>query len=467
MTTEAVRLQAPRPRYCPPHQSGITDPKWPSETPAGVDEKLYSRYRDRLAPQDFATIVRADILAQDREELRLILRKLSAFGNLQMARKPNFGGILPLVFQKLPDSYRVTVTIGFGASLFTTLSGDDRFGLRHLQPTALRVMPRFLGDVRGFEPEADATDVIVLIGSDHPYINVTIARKLAQWLDPRFVVRSIEQGFSRPDEKEWLRFDDGISNLQGADMDRLVYVANSDDEPGWCTNGSYLVYRKICENLGAWDGLRSLERWEEGGLDQRRLDRWKAKGRERPNTEHLPSHAIGQELAIGRWKDSGAPLSRHLNRENSDLPAYPDATNPDDGPWNAHMRKVQPRRSDADLFGVFDLDRRFLRRPHPFFTGGSAKDLQVGLHFIGFMRNIRAQFEHVVQMWQTNPDFPTRGAGVDALYHFGVLSTVSGGYYFCAPVRGDEFRPRDTADIERSEDYEGDKRAFIGDGLFR
>jgi hypothetical protein len=56
-----------------------------------------------------------------------------------------------------------------------------------------------------------------------------------------------------------------------------------------------------------------------------------------------------------------------------------------------------------------------------------------GLHFVAFMKCIQQQFEHVVNMWQMNPDFPVPGSGVDALYAKGILSTIDGGYYFCPP----------------------------------
>jgi DNA invertase Pin-like site-specific DNA recombinase len=43
------------------------------------------------------------------------------------------------------------------------------------------------------------------------------------------------------------------------------------------------------------------------------------------------------------------------------------------------------------------------------------------------MKSIQQQFEHVVNMWQMNPDFPIAGNGIDALYASGVLSTIDGG----------------------------------------
>jgi deferrochelatase/peroxidase EfeB len=75
-----------------------------------------------------------------------------------------------------------------------------------------------------------------------------------------------------------------------------------------------------------------------------------------------------------------------------------------------------------------DLERRFLRRSYPFFDGLDDQRPSInGPHFIAFMKSIQQQFDHVVNMWQTNPDFPIAGNGIDALYASGVLSTIDGG----------------------------------------
>ena len=63
----------------------------------------------------------------------------------------------------------------------------------------------------------------------------------------------------------------------------------------------------------------------------------------------------------------------------------------------------------------------------------AAGQVDCGLHFLAYMRNLRRQFEWVAQMWQMNPDFPVPGTGIDVLYARGILSTV-GGYYFCPPA---------------------------------
>lgn len=395
------------------HQRGITDPVWPLTPEEGVDDYEYQYFKGRVRPQGFLTLVFADVTAASRDELRRVLHALSDLAREEMARRPDTVGVPPQVAARLPDSYRVTVTIGMGASLFVDKAGDDRYGIRHMQPRSLKFMPSFPGaDAAGFRPVEHATDLVVQICSDHPYVNTHIAKDLHEYkFGPGLKVHRIEHGFSRQDTRESLQFDDGISNLRSwpqDTMDRLAYVGPADNDLDWCIGGSYLVYRKMVENLPDWEKTSDEQ----------------------------------QSQMIGREKSSGKPLSRATTCPSYDpkcedfdkFPVYPDPTDSKDGRIDGHMRKNQPRRPTPDLFGVDDLDRTFLRRPYPFFDGvGVDGRPLVGLHFVAYMRSILEQFEHVTQMWQTNPDFPVPGTGMDVLFAKGIIEATSGGYYFCPP----------------------------------
>ena len=435
----------PEPLFTRPYQSGITDPMWPRDYPGDIDpaalrnylrhqmesgrlaefdvegageEELKRQYDDdyagRVSRQKYQSILRADVVADRREDLRNALRLLTRFAVEEMGKKPSQKHVKLL--EPIPDSYRVTITLAFGASLFVDKTGFDRFGLRALKPRFLKTMPRFEGDAPSLDPLAAASDLLLLVSSDHPYVNVAVLRYFCEYFERRFresfpasgrspILRfrsDIEQGFARKDKREYLKFDDGIDNIRmGPDeLERLVYVDEYDNEPEWCRHGTYLVYRKIRENLTHWESFSDEQ----------------------------------QEGFIGRQKTDGCPLSRDAVGPGKLTPVYPDPTDPRDGPLDAHIRKVQPRRPDPDLFGLRDLERRFLRRPYPFFDGLDERgDAVAGLQFVAFMKSIQQQYEHVANMWQLNPDFPVAGTGVDALYARGVLSNVDGGYYFCPP----------------------------------
>lgn len=390
------------------HQPGITDPQWPVKPPRDVDGAEYLRdYAGRVARQQHMALAVIDLPTgvTGRQLLGDVLKSLSDFAYREMRKRPSRSHLPYLA--KLPESYRATVTVGLGWKLFRTETGEDRFGIDHLRPKALLPLEPFPGDGPLFDPGSAAGDFIVIVCSDHPYVNVAIVRALAHGYVHRALhVKQIEQGFDRPDKREFLRFDDGIDNLSNAregELDRHVYVQESDAEPEWCVGGSYLVHRKVREDLVKWEGFSEQE----------------------------------QEQMIGRRKRDGRPLTRLVTGPSGMVPVYWDDKGQFDPafPPNAHTVKVQPRRPFLDLFGKSDLDRRFLRRPYPFFQGlGPTGDVQCGLQFLAFMRNLQEQFDWVTRMWQMNPDFPIVGAGIDAMYANQILETVGGGYYFCPPA---------------------------------
>jgi hypothetical protein len=64
---------------------------------------------------------------------------------------------------------------------------------------------------------------------------------------------------------------------------------------------------------------------------------------------------------------------------------------------------------------------------------GSPSGIDRGLLFIAFGRTISTQFEFIFRGWMRNPNFPTSGSGVDALFNF-EKQVVCGGYYFVPPL---------------------------------
>ncbi|MDZ4786805.1 MAG: Dyp-type peroxidase [bacterium] len=425
-------IPRPLPIVDSPYQSGISDPQFPLLSSIELeDDKDYELFRGRVDKQGFAAILKANVAVKNKSELKILFQLLSDLAYKEMTRTPQSDkkedlARIPDSLAQTPESWRVTLTIAYGHSLFVDKFGNDRFGLSFRKPKNLKIIPKFPKDE--FNPLNSVSDILILVASDHPYVNVAITRTLAEYVNKKFAAKigknevenvfqviSVQQGFGRPDSKEFLKFNDGIDNLKAnIDLEKLVYVDENCNEPDWCIGGSYMVYKKIREMMPVWEAFSNST----------------------------------QEGIIGREKDSSLPLSRNKEGINNLTPVYPDPTDPKDGPLNAHIRKVQPRRPNPDLFGENDLNRRFLRRPYPFFDGVDENGKSInGLHFVAFMKSIQNQFEHVTNMWQMNPNFPTEGTGIDALYAKDVLKSIDGGYYFCPPAR-------------KSKDD------FIGSGLF-
>lgn len=385
-----IVLSPPLPDYAGPHQPGITDPVWPVSAPSGTDQERYAAlYAGQLERQRHLHVITADVASRSRADLADLLGALTTFAKHQMEKAPPKDTQRP--YDEPVVTRRVTVTVGFGATLFATAAGDDRFRLAARRPRFLKVMPPIDGD-EGFRPRDHAADLVILVASDDYYVNEYIFGRLYYGgVHPDIRVRSVDRGYARPDSREPSGFEDGISNPRDgagrSPMHEFVYIRPEDGEPDWCTGGTYLAYRKIRRRMGGFFKLAPAE----------------------------------QEAVFGVQKQSGERLDRQGAQ--------------------SHSAKMNPRRPDhRDLFDVNDLERRFLRRPYFFDDGLDADGVeQRGLHHLSFARNLVAQYEWPVLMWQTNPDFPAKGTGRDALYGPGGAANVGGGYYFVpAAAQGED-----------------------------
>ena len=208
----------------------------------------------------------------------------------------------------------LTVTVGFGASLF-----DERFGLADRRPVQLTRMPSFPND--RLQPALSHGDLMVQICATDEASCVHALRYLMAGTRGSLVVRWLIHGFQqRPGggmetpgtqatPRNLLGFKDGTANPKATDaslMDDLVWVRGDQGEPAWAVGGSYMVVRPI---------RMFVERWDRTALGE-------------------------QEGIIGRTKRTGAPLG--VAREEDD-PAYDKDPEGARIPLDAHIRLANPR----------------------------------------------------------------------------------------------------------------------------
>ncbi len=251
---------------------------------------------------------------------------------------------------------RLTLTIGFGPSLFTTADGRDRFGIAARKPTALADLPKFTGDA--LEPARSGGDIAIQACADDPQVAVHAVRNLARVGFGAVSVRWSQLGFGRTSStstsqvtpRNLLGFKDGTRNIKAEDrsaVDEFVWVAPGDDQP-WMAGGSYLVTRRIRMLIEPWDRTTLHE----------------------------------QERVIGRAKGSGAPLGGRDEFDDLDLQSAGPS-----GPLvdrDAHVRLA----SREELGGV-----QILRRGYNFTDGSDGfGHLDAGLFFIAYCRNPQTQF---------------------------------------------------------------------------
>ncbi len=281
----------------------------------------------------------------------------------------------------LPPS-RLTLTLGFGASLF-----DRRFGLGKRRPAALVELPPFAGDA--LDPARSGGDLCIQACADDPRVAFHAVRNLTRLALGVTTLRYLQLGFAPTSSggtagaspRNLLGFRDGTKNLaidRPDVLDAEVWVP-SDADQRWMAGGTFLVARRIRTHLEAWDRT-----------------------------------TLGsQERVIGRAKRTGAPLGGVHEHDPVDLSATDGAGAPVI-PFDAHIRAASP---------VTNHGASILRRGYSFFDGvdPASGELDAGLFFICFQRDPRRQFIPIQQ----------RLAGQDALGRY-VVHTGSA-IFACPP----------------------------------
>lgn len=311
--------------------------------------------------QDRLHFAAFDIVTDNRDDLRNMLREWTTAAARMTAAAP--AGPVNDNPDAPPDdtgealglpASRLTVTIGFGPTLFT-LDGNDRFGLAARQPKALVELPAFAGDT--LEPDRSGGDICVQACADDPQVAFHAVRNLTRIGRGVVVMRWSQLGFGRTSSttrsqatpRNLMGFKDGTNNVKAEDTTALAqHVWVQARQPAWLQGGTYLVARRIRMLIETWDRASLLD----------------------------------QELTIGRVKDSGAPLGAHAEFDKVDL-----AAKSDDGtpvvPVDAHIRLAAPSENS----GV-----RLLRRGYSFTDGMDERlgQLDAGLFFISFQSDPQA-----------------------------------------------------------------------------
>lgn len=262
----------------------------------------------------------------------------------------------------------LTVTIGFGATLFTATDGTDRFGLASQRPPALVDLPHFSGD--RLVAAASGGDLCVQACSDDPQVAVHAIRNLSRIAFGRASLRWSQLGFGRTSSttrgqttpRNLFGFKDGTANLRaedGAAVDDGVW-ATAADGAAWMVGGSYLVARKI---------RMTIETWDRASLGE-------------------------QQTVVGRDKGEGAPLSGGTEFTAPDFAAAAaTGTGPAIEP-DSHVALAHPQNNDGATL---------LRRGYNFVDGNDELGrLAAGLFFIAFNRDPRRQYVPIQQALSRN-----------------------------------------------------------------
>lgn len=324
------------------HQAGIT-------TPA----------QDRM---HFAAF---DVTTRDRSELIELLKEWTqAAAAMTVGR--SVGG--PMPYQAPPadtgeaiglPASGLTLTFGFGPSLFVDDAGDDRFGLADQQPAVLNRLPHFPADA--LQAHRSDGDLCIQACANDPQVAVHAIRNLSRIAFGRASLRWSQLGFGRTSStstaqttpRNLFGFKDGTANIKSENTEAVtehVWVDDSDDaQASWMVDGSYLVARRISMSIETWDRTSLQE----------------------------------QESIFARDRSEGAPLSGGTEFSEPDFEAKGGA-----GELlidtNSHVRLAHPRQNGG---------AQMLRRGYNFTDGSTDLGrLDAGLFFVAFVRDPETQY---------------------------------------------------------------------------
>ena len=355
------------------HQAGITTP---------AQDRLH------FVAFDVVTDKRADLVEMLREWTRAAARMtagqdagpVGAVAGPPEAPPDDTGEALDLPASGL------TLTVGFGPSLFRDAAGRDRFAIADRKPDALADLPHFPGDA--LVAAVSGGDLCVQACAHDPQVAVHAIRNLVRIGFGAVSVRWSQLGFGRTSStsrgqatpRNLFGFKDGTANLKaedGTELSEHLWIRPGDG-PDWMTGGSYLVSRKIRMVVETWDRTSLAE----------------------------------QEAIIGRTKGSGAPLGGRGEFDRIDLAAKTADGHPA-VPTDSHVRLAHPDSNGG---------AKLLRRGYNFVDGSDGLGrLNAGLFFMAYQRDPRRQFAPI----------QTRLARNDAMNEY--LRHVSSGLFACPP----------------------------------
>lgn len=316
-----------------------------------------------------------DVTTTDPEELKQLLSDWTVAAQ-QMTAGELIGGEPSENKQAVPRDtgeawgYKpngLTITFGFGRSLFVDSDGKDRFGIAKKMPKILSEgMPKFANEnIRSADSDGD---LLVQACSNDAQVCAHAIRNLNRIAMGTAKMRWSQTGYGRTSStsvaqetpRNLFGFKDGTNNIKSEDGDAKLnehlWVQKGDDSGAdWMTGGTYFVVRKIHMFAEMWDNLRLIEQEQTFGRDKR----------------------YGAPLNVTAptsGKDEFKPIDFKAKNKEGELEV----------PADSHIAIVNPEQNKG---------RWMLRRGYNYTEGSDALGrLSAGLFFIAFVRDPRTNF---------------------------------------------------------------------------
>jgi deferrochelatase/peroxidase EfeB len=158
---------------------------------------------------------------------------------------------------------------------------------------------------------------------------------------------AVYTGSKRDDERSWIDFKDGTSNMKSEERGKVILIA-PDDGKEWTRDGSYMAFMRLRIDLEVWRGRSTKE----------------------------------QEKLVGRTKIKGCPLAA-VDRLEPDCPREPTGTDDSVLKYSHVQRANRHLGSPAERKSL-----RIYRQGYPFFEASSvAPGFRAGLNFVSFQES--------------------------------------------------------------------------------
>jgi deferrochelatase/peroxidase EfeB len=211
-------------------------------------------------PQKYSVFMTYDLTTSSRTDIQVLLARWTA-AIAQLVKGAPIGNPDPTgVGAVAVDSGEalglgaqgLTVTVGLGPGLF-----DSRFGLADKRPELLKQIPALPSDQ--LQEAFTGGDLCLSACADDPQVAYHAIRNLSRMARGTAATRWTVTGFGRASAgasqqtpRTLLGFKDGTRNITSdADFRQWVWLENQ--KQSWMNGGTYLVARKIHQNIEIWD----------------------------------------------------------------------------------------------------------------------------------------------------------------------------------------------------------------------
>jgi dye decolorizing peroxidase len=247
----------------------------------------------------------------------------------------------------IPGATNLTITVGFGPSLF------EKLGIKDQMPAGFGNLPSFKIDA--LDDQFNDGDVLIHAAADDLQVLSHVTRTLIRDSATFASTRWIQSGFTNAvgtsaegsTQRNLMGQVDGTDNPEfgSASFAEQVWIESG---PAWVVGGTTLALRRIRMNLNTWDSL--------GRTDK--------------------------EQVIGRNLHNGAPLGKQNERDTPDFLAK-DESGLAVIPTFAHIRRASAENPQEQFF----------RRPFNYqVTGATNSELESGLLWTAYARDLSKQY---------------------------------------------------------------------------